>query len=76
VEGAKLRVYVEAIEITTDENENPDFVRIDVTGKTDSEINEIIEVVKELMAGTSFDLYIHYCRHDESGPCSRKELEH
>jgi hypothetical protein len=72
VEG-DLRVYVEAIEILPPEStEEPDFVRIDVTGLSEREVQNVIVIVRELMSGTSYILQLHYCYHDEEPvkPCN------
>jgi hypothetical protein len=72
VEGG-LRVYVEAIETPSPEAaEEPDFVRIDVTGLSDQEVQDVINIVREFMKGTSYILQLHYCYHDEDPvkPCS------
>ena len=65
-------VYVEAVEnLPPDSVEEPDFIRVDVTGYSQAEIDEIVQVVKELMEGTDYRIYMHYCYHDEtpSKPC-------
>jgi hypothetical protein len=68
VEGA-VRVYVEAIEIQAPETgEEPDFVRVDVTGLSEGEVQDVVNVVRELMKGTSYILQLHYCFHDEDPP--------
>jgi hypothetical protein len=68
VEGA-VRVYVEAVETPPPEAaEEPDFIRIDVTGLSDREVQDVISVVRELMKGTSYILQLHYCFHDEDPP--------
>jgi hypothetical protein len=77
VEGG-LRVYVEAIETLQPETvEEPDFVRVDVTGLSEREVQEVISIVRELMKGTSYILQLHYCYHDEDPikPCSIVVLE-
>jgi hypothetical protein len=73
-----LRVYVEAIETLPPEAvEEPDFIRVDVTGLSDSEVQEVISIVRELMKDTSYILQLHYCYHDEDPvkPCSIVVLE-
>lgn len=73
-----MRVYVEAIETLQPEAaEEPDFVRIDVTGLSESDISNVISIVRELMKGTSYILQLHYCYHDEDPvkPCNVVVLE-
>jgi hypothetical protein len=77
VEGA-VRVYVEAYEVLSPEAvEEPDFIRIDVTGLSDREVQEVISIVRELMKGTNYILQLHYCYHDEDPikPCGITVLE-
>jgi hypothetical protein len=77
VEGG-LRVYVEAYEVLSPEaTEEPDFIRIDVTGLNEGEVRNVINVVRELMKGTSYTLQLHYCYHveDPVKPCSIVVLE-
>jgi hypothetical protein len=77
VEGG-LRVYVEAYEqLPPESTEEPDFIRVDVTGLSDREVQEVISIVRELMRGTSYTLQLHYCYHDEDPvkPCSVVVLE-
>ena len=40
-------------------------------------VNKIINVVRELMKGTSYTLQLHYCYHDEdpTKPCNIIVLE-
>jgi hypothetical protein len=73
-----LRVYVEAYEVLQPEvAEEPDFIRIDVTGLSDREVQEVISIVRELMKGTSYILQLHYCYHDEDPvkPCGITVIE-
>jgi hypothetical protein len=77
VEGG-LRVYVEAYEqLPPEATEEPDFVRIDVTGMDEAGVQDVINVVREFMKGTSYILQLHYCYHDEDPvkPCSIVVLE-
>jgi hypothetical protein len=77
VEGG-LRVYVEAIETPPPEaTEEPDFIRIDVTGMDEAGVQEVISIVRELMKDTSYILQLHYCYHDEEpvNPCYVVVLE-
>jgi hypothetical protein len=77
VEGG-LRVYVEAYEqLPPEATEEPDFIRVDVTGLSEGEVQDVINVVRELMSGTSYILQLHYCYHDEDPvkPCSIVVLE-
>jgi hypothetical protein len=77
VEGT-VRVYVEAYEQLSPESaEEPDFIRIDVTGLSDREVQEVVSIVRELMKDTSYILQLHYCYHDEESvkPCNIVVLE-
>jgi hypothetical protein len=77
VEGG-LRVYVEAIETPPPElAEEPDFIRVDVTGMDEAGVQDVINIVRELMKGTNYILQLHYCYHDEdpTKPCSITVLE-
>lgn len=69
-----MRQYVEAMELNIEFPENPDFIRADITGKTDSEIAVITEVVREVMAGKIYRLTTHDCGHDESKACVVVEI--
>jgi hypothetical protein len=65
VEGA-VRVYVEAYEQLPPESaEEPDFIRVDVTGLSEREVQDVISTVREFMKGTNYILQLHYCYHDE-----------
>jgi len=73
-----LRVYVEAYEVLPPEaTEEPDFIRIDVTGLSEGEVQNVINIVRELMKGTRYTLQLHYCYHDEdpAKPCNIIVLE-
>jgi hypothetical protein len=77
VEGG-LRVYVEAFEVLQPEAaEEPDFIRVDVTDASASEVQNVISMVRELMKGANYILLLHYCYHDEDPvrPCSVVVLE-
>jgi hypothetical protein len=77
VEGG-LRVYVEAFETLQPEAvEEPDFIRVDVTGLDEAEVRNIVGIVRELMRGTSYILQLHLCYHDEDPvkPCGIVVLE-
>jgi hypothetical protein len=77
VEGG-LRVYVEAYEqLPPEATEEPDFIRIDVTGMDEAGVQEVISIVRELMKDTSYILQLHYCYHDEepAKPCYIVVLE-
>ena len=71
-----MRIYIEAIEkLPPDLTEEPEFVRIDVTGYSEAEIDEVVSNVKELMSGLSYVLQKHYCHHDKEGACRVEILE-
>lgn len=73
-----MRVYIEAMEIVEGDEEfteELDFVRIDVTEKTEQEREEIIQAIREQFAGKKYLLQLHICRHDEGEACSVSVIE-
>lgn len=67
------RIYLEAVEVVTDETTEPEFIRADITGKTDTEIEAIKTDIKDIMAGMNYRLMRHICRHDEGSTCRMEE---
>jgi hypothetical protein len=67
-----MRIYLELFEILSEgSTEEPDFIRIDVTDWSQSDIGDAIQLLKE--HAQSYDHYviqIHYCRHDEYKSCN------
>ena len=71
-----MRVYLEAQEqLPEDSTEEADFVRIDVTDKSEAERKEILSALREQFADKSYVIQYHLCRHDEGGACEIKVVE-
>jgi len=70
-----MREYYEAAEKASEEGEEPDFIRIDITDLDDSEREVVLKLMEEQMKGNKYVLKIHYCRHDEDGMCSSKIIK-
>ena len=71
-----MRLYLEAMEIVEEEVEDEgDFVRIDITNWSESDIAKAIKLLKEMFAGKNYQIRLHECRHDEGKPCSVKTIE-
>ncbi len=64
-----MRVYLEAREQVGLEVE-PEFVRIDVTGKTSQEQSDILTSLKDFMSGITCIFSRHYCYHDDGKICA------
>ena len=64
-----MKLYLELNEIVAGEQE-PEFIRSDVTDMTDAEKSDVQKAMEEIMSGKSYRLIKHYCRHDEDKPCS------
>ena len=65
------KIYLEAIEIVP-MGEEVEFIRAEVTDKTEVEIVEIKAAVKDIMAGVNYRLTRHICHHDMGGACETK----
>jgi len=67
-----MRIYLELFEIAPPDSNNPgDFVRVDVTGWDQGEVDNAIQLLKEhAQAYDHYVLQIHYCYHDEGKPCT------
>ena|GEM_PF-1384023 len=71
-----MRVYLEAQEqLPEGATEEADFVRIDVTDKSEAERKEILSALREQFADTSYVIRYHLCRHDEGGACEVRIVE-
>ena len=72
-----MRLYYECIEVLPEDTteEEPDFVRIDITDKSEDERAEILDVIKEQFKGKKYMLRLHKCRHDENKPCEARVIE-
>ncbi len=65
-----MRVYLEATEtLPLTSLEAADFIRADITSKTDAEVEAIKSDIKDIMVGLNYQLVRHICRHDEGEPC-------
>lgn len=64
-----MKQYLEAVEIVTDEKQEVEFIRTDVTGKSATEIAEIQNAVEDVMAGMHYQLQQHLCGHDDNRSC-------
>lgn len=71
-----MRTYYEAIEIIGDELGAYDYARIDVTSLNSNQRNNTIDDLKLLFDGKVYDLFIHYCYHDEDQvtPCRTESI--
>ena len=72
-----MRVYYECLELLPEDTtgEEPDFVRIDITDKSETEKKEILSAIKEQFAGKKYMLRLHYCKHEEHEPCEVEVIE-
>jgi len=61
-----MRIYLEAVEQTDDVAE---FVRLDITDKTEQEQAGILTALKDYMSGVNAIFSKHYCYHDENKAC-------
>lgn len=66
-----MRKYLEALEHRDIEAE---FVRIDVTDYSETEVAQIRVALEELMAGVAYSLRMHFCRHDDGQSCQAEKL--
>jgi hypothetical protein len=73
-----MRVYLELYEVLPEgSTEEADFIRIDITEWSQSDIDTAIQLLRE-HARLSYEHYVllvHYCRHDESELCSTVLIE-
>jgi len=72
-----MRIYLELFEVLPkDSVEEADFIRIDVTDWSQSDIDNAIQLLKEhAQSYEHYVLQIHYCYHDEGKPCSTTVIE-
>jgi len=68
-----MKTYVEAMGVAAREDEEPDFIRIDLD---DMPEDEAISLIKSLMA-PPYIIQRHCCHHDEDSkkPCEIEVLE-
>uniref|UniRef100_A0A6M3IYW8 Uncharacterized protein n=1 Tax=viral metagenome TaxID=1070528 RepID=A0A6M3IYW8_9ZZZZ len=62
------RVYLEALEVVPN-GETPEFIRVDITGKTDAEVASIKADVVAIMNGKTYLLRKHFCGHEDGLAC-------
>ena len=62
------RIYLEAIE-QVGANQEAEFVRLDVTGKTQAERDAILVSLKDYMTGITTVFTSHTCNHDIGQSC-------
>lgn len=68
-----MREYLEAVELLAEGAvEEPEFIRADITGKTEAEITSIQSDIEDVMTDRDYTLQRHYCGHDEGLPCRRE----
>ena len=65
-----MRTYLECLEIVTDVVEKAEFIRIDITDMTESEIGEVKKAMNDIMKGVPYIMRRHFCGHDEKKSCS------
>uniref|UniRef100_A0A6M3LAC4 Uncharacterized protein n=1 Tax=viral metagenome TaxID=1070528 RepID=A0A6M3LAC4_9ZZZZ len=63
-----MKTYLELTEVVPEEEE-PEFIRCEITDKTDTEITAIKQAMIDVMEGKKYTLTRHLCRHDEGGAC-------
>jgi len=68
-----MRLYLEATEIVMEEGVEAEFIRADVTGFTDEEIEAVKLAIKDVFANKEYSLIRHYCYHDEGKSCIAEE---
>jgi len=68
-----MRLYLEAMEIVKGDFE-AEFIRADVTGYSDSEIDDVKRAIAAVMADKGYSLWLHYCYHDEGKSCEVFEV--
>jgi phosphoglucomutase len=71
-----MRIYLELIEVAGEESAEADFIRVDVTGWSDSDVNSAVDLLKQ--QATVYEHYVlqrHYCYHDEGKSCTTETLD-
>ena len=66
-----MKKYLEITETVTDEWESPDFIRAEITNKTDIEIAEIKNAMLDILPGKVME---HLCGHEDRGACTYREV--
>jgi hypothetical protein len=72
-----MRIYLELYETLPPESaEEPDFIRVDVTGWSQRDIDSAVQLLREhAKAYEHYVLQVHYCYHEEGKPCSVEVVE-
>lgn len=69
-----MREYLEVVETLPEGAlEEPEFIRVDITDRTEAEIAAIQADIEDIMSGRDYTLQGHSCGHDDGLPC-RKEV--
>ena len=68
-----MKIYLEAQEIVS-VFEQAEFIRSDITGMTDTEVEAVKKAMQDIMSGTNYRLTRHTCRHDENKTCTAVEI--
>lgn len=68
-----MRTYLEALEIVAF-GQDAEFVRLDVTSKTEAERAAILVALKDVMTGITCTFSRHDCRHDTYQLCAVEEV--
>lgn len=68
-----MKVYLEARE-QGDMGTEREFIRLDVSSKSEPERVAILTKLKEFMAGKTCTFTKHNCHHDTGGACTSEEV--
>jgi hypothetical protein len=72
-----MKIYLELLEVLPEGSaEEPDFIRIDVTEWSQSDIDTAIQLMREhAQTYEHYVIQIHYCLHDTGAPCTTNLIE-
>ena len=68
-----MKKYLEVEEIVGIDEE-AEFIRSEITDKTDAEIAKIKQAMIDIMSGKTYQLREHLCGHEERGKCVFNEI--
>ena len=68
-----MRIYYEVLEIVPVDQE-PEFIRADVTDKTEAERAVILADIKDIMTGMTYILREHTHYHEEDKACTTRPI--
>ena len=68
-----MKKYLEIQEVVGVES-IPEFIRSEITDKTDAEIAKIKQAMIDIMSGKTYQLREHLCGHEERGKCVFNEI--